>query len=156
MADKYLKVIQDGVTSYIPDNANNRKFWTNQNKRVAKSQYGQKEMVTILPASEEEVAHMNQQVVNSAPVQKGPSDIEKMQSLFAQQQQQIASQQLLINKLLLGDTMPVNTAIPPAKEDAPNANPVSSEGDVKEKGKPGPKPKNNTDGQANQTENQQA
>lgn len=132
MADKYLKVIQDGVTSYIPDNANNRKFWTNQNKRVAKSQYGQKEMVTILPASEEEVAHMNQQVVNSAPVQKGPSEIEKMQSLFAQQQEQIASQQLLINKLLLGEDT-----------------------EQKEKGKPGPKPKTNTDGQANQTENNQ-
>lgn len=151
MADKYLKVIQDGVTSYIPDNANNRKFWTNQNKRVAKSQYGQKEMVTILPASEEEVAHMNQQVVNSAPVQKGPSEIEKMQTLFAQQQEQIASQQLLINKLLLGDT-PVATQ---TKEETPIAE-GSTEGDgIKEKGKPGPKPKTNTDGQASQTENNQ-
>jgi hypothetical protein len=157
MADKYLAVIQDGITSYIPNNANNIKFWTNQNKKVARSQYGQKEMVTIRPASEEEVAHMNQPVVSSAPVQKGPSEIEKMQALFAQQQDQIASQQLLINKLLLGATEPViNTITTPAKEEAPIPDPTPTDGEIKEKSKPGPKPKNNTDGQANQTENQQA
>jgi len=147
MAEKFLKVIQDGVTSYIPDNAKNRAFWTRQNARLGKSKLAQFEMVSVLPATDEEVAFMNQPAVSTAPVTPTvtTTELEKMQALFAQQQEQIASQQLLINKLLLGDT-PV---VPPVKEEL--TAPVELE--QKDKGKPGPKP--NTDGQANQTENNQ-
>ena len=136
MAEKYLKVIQDGITSYIPDNAKNRSFWAKQNAKLGKSRNAQFEMVTVVPASDEEVAFMNQPVTSSAPVTPTvtTTELEKMQALFAQQQEQIASQQLLINKLLLGD---------------------AAETDAKEKAKPGPKPKTNNDGQANQTENNQ-
>lgn len=132
MAEKYLKVIQDGVTSFIPDNSKNRTFWAKQNAKLGKSKLAQFEMVTVIPATDEEVALMNQPAVSSTPVAPTvtTTELEKMQALFAQQQEQIAQQQLLINKLLLGDT-------------------------DKEKGKPGPKPKTNNDGQANQTEGAQ-
>lgn len=135
MADKYLKVIQDGISSFIPDNPKNRTFWAKQNARLGKSKMAQFEMVTVIPATDEEVAFMNQPTVITAPVAPTvtTTELEKMQALFAQQQEQIASQQLLINKLLLSD--------------------VDSE--QKEKSKPGPKPKSNNDGQATQTEGAQ-
>lgn len=129
MAEKYLKVIQDGVTSFIPDNSKNRTFWAKQNAKLGKSKLAQFEMVTVIPATDEEVAFMNQPVTTPTVIQPtvATSELEKMHAMFALQQEQIAQQQLLINKLLLVDT-------------------------DKEKVKPGPKPKTNNDGEANQTE----
>jgi hypothetical protein len=149
MADKYLKVIQDGVASYIPDNGKNRTFWAKQNARLGKSKMAQFEMVTIAPATDEEVAFMNQPAITTAPAAPTvtTTELEKMQALFAQQQEQIASQQLLINKLLLGDA----PAGSPVKEEPTVTAPATSELE-KEKGKPGPKPKTNNDGEANQTQ----
>lgn len=114
MADKHLKVIQDGRASFIPDTPFNRAFWAKQNAKVSGSRNAQHEMVTILPASQDEETALRAAVVVASKASQ-QSDYELLRK-------QLAEQQALINKLLL-------------KED-------KKDGEVeKEKSKPGPKPK---------------
>lgn len=115
MADKHLKVIQDGRVSFIPDTPFNRAFWAKQNAKVSGSRNAQHEMVTILPASANEEAELNVVSVSQPKASSQESEFETLRK-------QLADQQALINKLLL-------------KEDKKDG-----EGE-KEKSKPGPKPK---------------
>lgn len=131
MAEKYLKVIRDGETSYIPDNAGNRSFWTKQNARLGRGRSAAHELVTIVPATDEEVAFMTQPVAdsltaNAAHTAAQISLADELKSLRAISD----SQQALINKLLIGNV-----------EDT----------EMTEKKKPGPKPKTNTDGKDDET-----
>lgn len=113
MAEKYLKVIQNGVSSFIPDNRRNRDFWAKQNVRVSRSRSANQETVTLFEASPDEVMFMQQSGSkhNSAPQS---AELEDLKKLVAAQQEQIA-------KLISA---------------------VGSEDDVQERGKPGRKPKN--------------
>ena len=141
MAEKYIKVMQDGKTSYIPDNRENRNFWTKQNTRLGRSRNSAHELATILPATTEEVAFMTNPVAASSYQPVAPSnDLASLKDMFEKQQQQIMDQQALINKLLLGGT--------PSEQ-------KYGESEQKEKGKPGPKPKTNNDGKDNETEGSQ-
>lgn len=115
MAEKFIKIIQDGRSSLIPDTPFNKAFWAKQNAKISGSQNASKEMVTIMPATEEEVAAMHV-VVN--PTDKKASQLPDYASL----KKQIDDQQALINQLLLGKSASESD------EDAP-------------KGKPRPKPK---------------
>ncbi len=138
MAEKFLKVIQDGVASYVPDNKSTRDFWAKQNARLGKNRSSAHELVTILPATDEEVAFMTKPVADSAAAatQNQNSAVEKLESLRAV----LDSQQALINQLLLkNETKPVN---PPVQVE---------EAEDKAKGKPGPKPKTNNDGKDEKT-----
>ncbi len=126
MAEKYLKVIRDGVDSYIPDNQANRSFWAKQNARIGKGRSAAHELATILPATDEEVAFMTKPVADSLTA--GATHIAAQISLADELKSLRAisdSQQALINKLLIGNV-----------EDS----------EITEKKKPGPKPKTNTDG----------
>jgi hypothetical protein len=122
MAEKMLKIVQDGRESFIPDNRFNRAFWTKHNSRVAGSYNAQREFVTILQPSQEELAELEKQ--SMLEVAKKPTVTTAVNELDALKQQ-IAQMQEIIAKL----TQP--------GEDQP-----------KEKGKPGPKPKTDKDGES--------
>lgn len=130
MAEKWLKIVQDGRPSFVPDNSQNRKFWSRQNAKMAGSQNAQKEMATIIPASAEENEELNAMAAMSATrnaISAIPATVE-----LDELKRQLAQQQELINKLLLEN----------------KGEPVVNTGEPeKEKGKPGPKPKNNTNGE---------
>jgi|SRR6476646_1557190 len=122
MAEKMLKIVQDGRESYIPDNRFNRAFWTKHNSRVAGSYNAQRELVTILQPSQNELAELEKQTaleIGQKPVIAAANN--ELDTL----KQQVAQMQEMIAKL----TEPV--------EEQP-----------KEKGKPGPKPKNDKDGES--------
>jgi hypothetical protein len=92
MAEKYLKVIQNGVASFIPDNRRNRDFWTKQNAKVTRSRSSHQEIVTIMEARPEEVAFMQQSGAPSnvfQPVIQTPSEVSELKALLAKQQAQI-------------------------------------------------------------------
>jgi uncharacterized protein with von Willebrand factor type A (vWA) domain len=122
MAEKMLKIVQDGRESFIPDNRFNRSFWTKHNSRVAGSYNAQRELVTILQPSQQELAELekqNAEVLGQKPIATtSTNDLDALK-------QQVAQMQEMIAKL----TQPT--------EDQP-----------KEKAKPGPKPKTDKDGES--------
>ena len=122
MAEKMLKIVQDGRESFIPDNPRNRSFWTKHNSRVAGSYNAQKELVTILPATQQELAELERQSL--AAISQKPV-VTASNSELDTLKQQVAQMQEMIAKL----TQPV--------EEQP-----------KEKAKPGPKPKTDKDGES--------
>jgi hypothetical protein len=126
MAQKFLKVIQDGLTSYVPDTKFAREFWAKQNARLGKNRNAQHEIATIMPASEEEVEFMTKPVAESS-VSDSIKSILPSDDRLAKLQSQLESQQALINTLMgkLIDAQPQATEV---------------------KGKPGPKPKTDNDG----------
>lgn len=130
MAEVYDKIIQDGVTSFVPRSQKTRAFWTKYNANIARSQNASRETVTIVPATDAENAELN---AAAAPVAKAvapvqaSNDIEVLKAQLAQQQQLIQT--------LLGTL-------------APKVEPTTPDTDVKEKAKPGPKPKTDTDGKS--------
>ena len=135
MAELFDKLIQDGRVSFVPRSNKTRQFWTKYNAKVAGSQNAAKETVTWMPATEEEVAEWrkdaeptsrNQALPAPAPVSSFA--LEELQKQMQLQQEQIKQQQEMITKLLESHVGGEN----------------SSE---KERGKPGPKPKNNTNGE---------
>lgn len=119
MAEKMLKIVQEGRESFIPDNQRNRSFWTKQNAKVAGSYNAQREFVTILPATAEEMAMLEQQNTLPTVPKITATPANEIESL----KQQVAQMQEMISKLTQ-----------PAEE-------------PKEKGKPGPKPKTDKDGE---------
>lgn len=142
MFEKLLKLIQGGNESLVPDNVHNRKFWSKQNAKIAGSQNAQNEMVTIMPATEQEMAsyYAAQKPTTTIPVAGN-----KMEAL----EKQLAQQQELINKLLLAQ-------IPAPADAAKDTEPAGESEPTKERAKPGPKPKINTDGESDKTENAKA
>lgn len=119
MAEKYLKIIQNGNVSFVPDARSTRQFWDAQNRLYAKSREAEKHIVTYTVAKDEEVAHLLPQ-----PVLQAVPASNEMQSL----KEKIAAQQAQIEFL-----------IKIASGNKPDD-------DVKERQKPGPKPK--SDGKA--------
>lgn len=117
---KWDKLIQDGRTSFVPRSVKTRAFWTKYNSRIAGSQNAQREMVTILPATDEEIATLNVQIEAPAikPVSGGfvvpNTELEALKQRMAEQDE--------IIKQLLED---------------------------RQRSKPGPKPKDKTDGESN-------
>lgn len=93
--EKYLKVIIDGETNYIPDNKGNRQFWAKQNSRIGNGRNSSQYIATITTATDEEVAHMTLPEVQSQVLQatNTNSEIESLRNLVLQQQE-------LVNKLL--------------------------------------------------------
>lgn len=92
MAEKYLKIIQNGVASYVPDNRRNRDFWTKQNAKVSRSRSSHQEIVTIMEARPEEVAFMQQSGSPAnvfQPIVQTPSEVSELKKLLAKQQEQI-------------------------------------------------------------------
>lgn len=92
MAEKYLKVIQNGVASFVPDNKRNRDFWTKQNAKVSRSRSAHQEIVTIMEARPEEVAFMQQSGSPAnifQPVIQPVSEVSELKKLLAKQQEQI-------------------------------------------------------------------
>lgn len=146
MAENYLKLIQDGVTSYVPDNKQNRDFWARQNARLGKGRSAANELVTILKATPDEVEFMTKPVAESAAfLQKQSNPESATAEQLAKMQAMIESQQALINKFLLG-SIPSDIGVP-----VPGPTPgVTDASDLlnadKPKGKPGPKLKTETDG----------
>lgn len=123
MAEKMLKIVQDGRESFIPDNQRNRSFWTKQNAKVAGSHNAQREYVTILQATPDELAELEKQNSASLPQKViAPVANNELDAL----KQQVAQMQEMIAKLTQ-----------PAPDDQP-----------KEKAKPGPKPKTDKDGES--------
>lgn len=138
MAELFDKIIQDGRVSFVPRSNKTRRFWDKYNAKIAGSSNAQRETVTWMPATEEEMAQLRYQQapakVVSIPVAPVPSaDIEILKNQLALQQEQMEKQQKLIEQLLTG----VATQTPDSGQAEPG----------KEKGKPGPKPKNNTNGE---------
>lgn len=141
MAEKYLKVIQNGVASFIPDNRRNRDFWTKQNAKVTRSRSSHQEIVTIMEARPEEVAFMQQSGAPSnvfQPVIQTPSEVSELKALLAKQQAQI-------DKLLQAqsDTGTEKEAI---EDDDPEF--VYMEAEEKKAKRPGRPPKINLYGEA--------
>lgn len=136
MAEKYLKIIQNGVESFVPDTKRTRDFWTKQNSKVVRSYAAQRETVTIVPAKDEEVAFMTNPVALSKAIEQAPAapvvDTSKLESLEAK----LAQQQELITLLLK------------------KQNEDTSDTEQKERGKPGPKPKTKDNGESQETSTQ--
>lgn len=137
MAEQWDKIIQNGITSFIPRSNKTRQFWTKHNSKVAGSQKAAQETVTIVAATEEEVREWQQESTPAkavaailAPVPVENSAISELRKQLELQQEQMKQQQEMISKLLEMQSAGGEGA------DVP-----------KEKGKPGPKPKNNTDGE---------
>jgi hypothetical protein len=137
MAEKYLKVIRDGVESYIPDNTANRTFWAKQNARLGRGRSSAHELATIVQATDVEVAFMTKPVAESlaanAAQVNSTDELKNMRSM-------LESQQTLINQLLLQNIKPQDKQNPesPAED--------IQDDQLKERSKPGPKPKIKTDG----------
>lgn len=133
MAEKYLKVIQNGVASFIPDNRRNRDFWTKQNAKVTRSRSSHQEIVTIMEARPEEVAFMQQSGAPSnvfQPVIQTPSEVSELKALLAKQQAQI-------DRLMQSQTDKEQETI---DDDDPEF--VDLEAEEKKAKKPGRPPKN--------------
>lgn len=135
MAEIYDKLIQDGRESFVPRSNKTRQFWTKHNARVANSQNAQKETVTIVPATEAEMAELNKLPAPST-VKAPITELEALKKQMELQQELMLAQQRQIQELLNAKSAPASDV---------------KELEVKEKAKPGPKPKNNTDGESEQT-----
>jgi len=134
MAELFDKLIQDGRESFIPRSTKTRQFWSKFNARIAGSQNAAKETVTIIPATEAEMAELNKQPAPSKVVAP-TSELESLKKQMELQQELMLAQQRQIQELLNAKEVGEDQNEPP-----------------KEKAKPGPKPKNNTDGESKQTE----
>lgn len=135
MAELYDKLIQDGRESFVPRSNKTRQFWTKHNARVANSQNAQKETVTIIPATEAEMAELNKVPAPSA-VKAPTTELDALKKQMELQQELMLAQQRKIQELLNAKSAPTTEVKEP---------------EGKEKGKPGPNPKNNTDGESEQT-----
>lgn len=127
-----LKIIQDGRESFIPDNRQNRSFWTKQNSKVAGTHNEQKEFVTIIQASPEELAELERQnaaAVSPKVIVSSPEKIAALSQITALEQQVAEMREML------------------AKLSQPKE-PSASDDQQKEKAKPGPKPKTDKDGES--------
>lgn len=103
MAELFDKIIQDGRVSFVPRSAKTRAFWTKYNSRIAGSSNAQRETVTIVPATEEEVAELFTHSDSIAPVQNKTASSPELLALreqIAAQQALIERQSLLFEKLL--------------------------------------------------------
>jgi hypothetical protein len=102
MAELFDKLIQNGIESFVPHSAKTRAFWTKHNSRIAGSQNAQKEMVTIMPATEEEMASLRAQteVPAAKPIAGGfavpNAELEALKKRMAEQDEVI--KQLLEDK----------------------------------------------------------
>lgn len=135
MAEQYDKLIQDGRESFVPRSNKTRQFWTKYNAKIAGSQNAQKETVTIIPATEAEMAELNK--VPAPSIVKAPtSELDALKKQMELQQELMLAQQWQIQELLNAKSGPTTEIKEP---------------ESKEKGKPGPKPKNYTDGESEQT-----
>lgn len=125
MAELFDKIIQNGITSFVPRSNKTRAFWMKQNAKVAGSEKASKETVTIMPATDEEVAEWLAVPVAAPTASAVPAQIpinsqalEVLQKQMQAAQDQIQKQQDLILQLMA----------------------------EKERNKPGPKPKTDTNG----------
>lgn len=135
MAELYDKLIQDGRESFVPRSTKTRQFWTKHNSKIAGSQNAQKETVTIIPATEAEMAELNK--VPAPTPSKAPStELDALKKQMEMQQELMLAQQRQIQELLNAQKAVQEFQTP------------ATETDVKERAKPGPKPKTNTDGEA--------
>lgn len=144
MAELYDKLIQDGRESFVPRSNKTRQFWTKHNARVANSQNAQKETVTIIPATEAEMAELNK-VPATSTVKAPTSELDALKKQMELQQELMLAQQRQIQELLNTQKSVVESGtvlLPPQGQHF-----SAAEMEVKEKVKPGPKPKNNTDGE---------
>ncbi|MCW3466500.1 hypothetical protein [Chitinophaga nivalis] len=117
MPEKYLKVIQNGNTTFIPDNQRNRSFWTKQNTLVSRSKSALSEIVTVLPASDDEVSHMQHSDVGTSMASNHTSAITQDNSAIFEFLNRLQKQNDSLNEKISELTA------------------------EREKGKPGPKPK---------------
>lgn len=136
MAEKYFKIIQNGTISYVPNNQANKNFWAKQNSLVSRSHAAHKETVTILEATDEEVAFMQHSDVGSSkptPRHAQNIDTNTILEMMNRLQKQNDEQAQKINDLLAKQNEQI-TESPTGPND-------ESDTILKEKGKPGPKPK---------------
>lgn len=146
MAEKHLKIIQNGRASFVPYSRQTVDFWTKQNSKVAGSNAAHKETVTIMPATAEEETELAKLHQSNKPTNVGPIQNNEVQELKAQ----LAQQQELMTMLL----KQMNAAgAPQVLSIDPLQSAVKEE---KERGKPGPKPKTENNGEAKETSNAQA
>lgn len=141
MAEKYLKIIQNGAVSYVPNNQANKNFWAKQNSLVSRSHAAHKETVTIMEATDEEVAFMQHSDVGSSKIavssvlaNDNSAILEMMNRLQKQNEEQAEKIAALMAKHEKSENA-VNVS-----GDSSNADNPEISGN-KEKGKPGPKPK---------------
>lgn len=142
MAEQFDKIMQDGRVSFVPRSNKTRLFWTKYNAKVAGSQNAAKETVTLVPATEEEVAEWRRE---SEPIGRSHSTVatppvnspilEDLQKQMQKQQEQIKQQQEMITRLL-----------------AMQAGSEQNEEISGAPGKPGRKPKTENNGESKQTE----
>lgn len=140
MAEKYLKVIQNGVASFVPDNKRNRDFWTKQNAKVSRSRSAHQEIVTIMEARPEEVAFMQQSGSPAnifQPVIQPVSEVSELKKLLAKQQEQIDK---LLAQNESKETMEVKPELPAENSEDPEF--VDMEAEEQKVKKPGRPPKN--------------
>lgn len=111
MAEKFDKVMQDGQVSFVPFNPKTRAFWAKHNSRIAGSGNAQRETVTIVSASEEEVKEfLSHNVTPVTSVQPTvAAEIEALKGQLNSQQGVIAKQEELINKLLSAIAPPADS-----------------------------------------------
>lgn len=139
MAEKYLKIIQNGTSSYVPNNQANKNFWAKQNSLVSRSQAAHKETVTILEATDDEVAFMQHSNVGASKpsVHQSPTaDNSAIFEMMNRLQKQNEEQARRIDDLMAKRNAPI---MPDATVTAGGEGSDSSTD--KEKSKPGPKPK---------------
>jgi hypothetical protein len=136
MAEKHLKIIQNGRSSFVPHSRQTVDFWTKYNSKVAGSNAAHKETVTIMQATAEEEAELAKLHQGNKSQQAAPaanSEVQELKAQLALQQQQMSQQQELMTMLLK------------------QLNGEKSESEPKERAKPGPKPKNENNGESQQT-----
>lgn len=136
MAEKYLKIIQNGNTTFIPDNQRNRSFWAKQNSLVSRSRSAHTETVTIIPATDEEVAFMQHSDVGTA-TKKPASTLNDNSAIFEMMNRLQKQNEEQAEKLALLEAKQNTSIVEPATTTGGNG----EGGEEKEKGKPGPKPK---------------
>lgn len=141
MAELFDKIMQDGRVSFVPRSNKTRRFWDKYNAKIAGSSNAQKETVTWQPATEEETKAYYAQL-EAKPVQTIPVQNNELEAL----KQQLAEQQKLITELLV-------RALPQSSVGPAQVAGNETGEESKEKGKPGPKPKNNTNGENKETIN---
>lgn len=141
MAEKYLKLIQNGNTTFIPDNQRNRSFWAKQNSLVARSRSAHVETVTIIPATDEEVSFMQHSDVGSV-IKQTASILPDNTAIFEMMnrlQRQNEEQALKISQLEAKQNAP----IAPDNQMRTFTEVIvdTGEGIEQARNKPGPKPK---------------
>ena len=131
--EKYLKVIIDGETHYIPDNRNNRQFWAKQNSRIGNGRNSNQYIATIFSATDEEVAHMTLPAVQAVVPQQAStiSEIENLKSTASEVESLknlVLQQQELLNKLMADKLNHVNGSPDPLSELPPADKPITEDG----------------------------